>query len=303
MSKIELAGTIFNMQRYSIHDGPGIRTVVFLKGCPLSCKWCSNPESQRREPQLFYVRAKCIKCGVCRDACPNGAITVYESGIEIDKNKCVECHTCVQYCPTEALYCSGNLVTVQELIKKVSSDRPFMEQSGGGVTFSGGEPCVQHEFLAEAARKLKELGYHLAVETTGYCEMGNLIHATQNIDLILYDLKQIDDQKHRLLTGVSNELILKNAREIYDPEKVVFRLPIIPGANDGQEDLENMAKFISSIDKSAKAELLPYHSLGKSKYRSIGKEYELADVQPPEPEEMEKVLQIFLDQGLNAKIV
>lgn len=300
---MELTGTIFNMQRYSIHDGPGIRTVVFLKGCPLSCKWCSNPESQKREPQLFYVRAKCIKCGVCRDACEKQAITVYESGIEIDKSRCVECHTCTQYCPTEALYCSGELTTVEQLIKKVSADRPFMEQSNGGVTFSGGEPLVQHAFLKEAVGQLKELGYHIAVETTGFCETSCLVETTRQIDLILYDLKHIDDQKHQKLTGVSNQIILKNARKIYDPNKVVFRLPIIPGFNDEQEDLANMAKFISSIDPGAKAELLPYHSLGKSKYHSIGREYELSDTQPPEEQEMEQVLKIFLDQGLPAKIV
>ncbi len=275
-----MKGKVFNIQDYSIHDGPGIRTVVFLKGCPLSCAWCSNPESQSIEVEVGIVRNLCTGCMLCADACPEGAVFRDDAGrVQIDRSTCVKCGRCVGACPRNARKTYGREITVDEVMAEVMRSAPFFIRSGGGVTVSGGEPTLQWEFLNGILIKCRQKCVPTAIETCGYLRDREVLKKLlPNIDLFLYDIKCIDEEKHRCYTGVSNDIILDNARFISSNRKdMIIRVPVIPGFNDSREEMTRIVEFFSELDSAIEINLLPYHELGKSKYAALDMDYPHAE--------------------------
>lgn len=268
-------GRLFDLQHYSVHDGPGIRTVVFLKGCPLRCLWCSNPESQDARPQLRHFMARCRACLECRSACPAGAVTAEEGrrAPRFDRARCEACGDwrCVEACPNEALAIAGYSMAAEAVADRVAADVDFYRNSGGGVTFSGGEPLAQPGFLADLLRACRARGVHTAVETCGHAPAEVLDAVEPLVDLFLFDLKAADDALHRRLTGAGNALVLGNLRRLCEraPGKVLPRLPLIPGLNDGAEALAAMADLLASLGLRH-VELVPHHPLGRAKYAELG---------------------------------
>lgn len=297
------SGIITNIQSYSLHDGPGARTVVFLKGCPLKCRWCANPETQHFEIELYRSEIRCMYCKICALSCKNGAVTVADNRIEIDRDKCIKCGACVENCPTEAMTFSGHETTPEEILKEIEKERAYILNSGGGVTFSGGEPLAQSDFLHDAAKLLKDAGYHVAIETCFDVPYENIELCLPYIDLLLVDLKAISPERHKELTGRDNVQILENIKRVYGLKPFIFRIPIIPGQNDISGELEGMAQFISDLDAEARVDLMPYHVLGRVKYENLGRDYGLNETPVPDKDYMNNVLQVFLNQGLNAEIV
>lgn len=273
-NKDNTAAVITNIQRFSIHDGPGIRTTVFMKGCNLRCLWCHNPESQSQQPQKMLYHHKCVGCGACREICDKA----FSAG-------CDSCGKCVAVCVHGARELAGTTVTVNSLFQEILKDRPFYDNSGGGVTFSGGEPLLQPDFLVEVLQRCNASSIHTAVETAGNVSWEVFTQVLPYVDLFLYDIKAIDPQVHKNCTGVSNERILANAQKLMRicPEKLLFRMPVIPGYNDTQ--VPAVAAFAGEIS----LELLPYHSTGMGKYQALGMRYDLEGVQAPPRETMEKL--------------
>lgn len=295
-------GIIFNIQRYSIHDGPGIRTTVFLKGCQLNCRWCQNPESQLSGQEMVFWEDRCIGCGACSLNCPSGAIQMKNKKPLTDKNKCNLCGECSRICPTQAWEMIGKKLTTEEVIKEIEKDLVFYEESGGGVTFSGGEPLEQSEFLEGLLNCCQEKKIHTAVDTSGYIswEILNRIHS--KVDLFLYDLKIMDNKRHKKYTGVSNEIILENLKKLSSVHNNIFvRFPVIPGINDDYQNIRETGEFLSSL-KIAQVNLLPYHYIGIDKYKRLGKKYKLADIQPPSKEKLSEVSAILRKFNLNVKL-
>lgn len=272
-------GYVINIQPYSLHDGPGIRTSVFLKGCPLRCKWCSNPESQKSKPELAFNISKCIgikECSRCIDSCKYEAIKISTNNeIGIERDLCKECHNCLSSCPSNALSSYGNLISVCEVLKVVERENVFYERSGGGMTLSGGEPLFQADFAIELLAEAKKRRIDTAMETCGYTEWGNLERACKFLNTIIFDIKCIDEDKHKKFTKVSNKNILSNFIKLCDKfpglPKLV-RTPIIPGFNDNEEDILEIVNFIKE-KSNVKYELLTYHRLGQPKYSYLGREY------------------------------
>ena len=272
-------GTIFNIQKYSVHDGPGIRTTVFLKGCPLRCRWCSNPESQLLRPELAFSPHKCLgtdKCQWCIKACPNDAIRPSANGyIEFDADKCVQCHSCAKACPAGALVVHGEEMTVAQVIAKVEEDSMFYARSGGGMTLSGGEPFMQSEFALALFKTAKKHRINTCVETCGMCDTEVLVEAAGYLDTLIYDVKCMDPELHKANTGVSNEKILANlktVREAHPDLSILVRTPVIPGFNDTEEEIAAICDFLVTLP-GVKYELLPYHKMGKPKYESLGRPF------------------------------
>ncbi|HAJ33726.1 MAG TPA: glycyl-radical enzyme activating protein [Candidatus Atribacteria bacterium] len=295
-------GTVFNIQRYSIHDGPGIRTTVFLKGCPLNCWWCQNPESQLSEQEMIFWEDRCIGCGACSLNCPLGAIQMENKKPVTDKSKCNLCGECSLICPTQAWEMIGEKITVEEVIKEIEKDLVFYEESGGGVTFSGGEPLGQSEFLEGLLNGCREKKIHTAVDTSGYISWEILNKISPKIDLFLYDLKIMDSKKHQKYTGVSNEIILENLKKLSSVHHNIFvRFPVIPGVNDDYQNIKEMGEFLSSL-KIAQVNLLPYHYIGIGKYRRLGRAYKLVTTQPPSEEKLSEVSAILKKFNLNVKL-
>jgi len=292
-------GIIFNIQRYSIHDGPGIRTTVFLKGCPLNCWWCQNPESQLSGQEMVFWEDRCIGCGACSLNCPSGAIQMENNKPVTDKNKCNLCGKCSRICPAQAREMIGKKLTAEEIIKEVEKDLVFYEESGGGVTFSGGEPLEQSEFLEELLNGCREKKIHTTVDTTGYISWEILNKISPKVDLFLYDLKIMDNEKHKKYTGVSNEIILENLKKLTSVHNNIFvRFPVIPGINDDYQNIRKMGEFLSSL-KIAQVNLLPYHHIGIDKYKRLGNKYKLVDIQPPSEEQLSEVSAILRKFDLN----
>lgn len=297
-------GRVFNIQRYSLHDGPGIRTTVFIKGCPLRCLWCCNPESQRLEPQILFTHDRCIGCGACITTCPEGAIRIDEDGARrIQAEKCTLCGLCIEDCYAGALELIGREMTVGEVLAEVEADRPFYDQSGGGMTLSGGEPTVQSQFSLRLLQGSKALDIHTAIETCGYVGWAVWESLLPHLDLILYDLKEIDPERHKCWTGVSNDLVLDNLRRLANSGvSVIVRRPVIPGYNDGMDSIHHLGRFVHDLETVEEIDLLPYHRLGQGKHERLGKEYALGDQPSLERADVEHLREILLSYGFRVKI-
>lgn len=282
-------GTIFNIQKMSIHDGPGIRTTVFLKGCPFSCLWCSNPESQRPERDVAVLANRCISCGWCTNVCPQHIIEECGEYRITDRSRCTLCLKCVDECCTGAKKVVGNEYSVDQIFEEIMRDKPFYDSSGGGVTFSGGEPFMQAGFLTAVLAKCREEGLHTAIETTGMGDTEEIKAALPLLDLIFFDVKHMDDSEHRKLTKASNKRILENLAVIAGLHgNITVRVPVIPGVNDSPENIQATAEYVSELGISA-LELLPYHRLGESKYAQLDMEYQLSDIREPSEEHMREL--------------
>lgn len=309
MSKITIdyqaEGDIFDIQRFSLNDGPGIRTIVFLKGCPLSCWWCSNPESQRRRPVVMYNAADCVRCRRCESACQRHAVTfMYDGRRHFDYQACTGNGDCAAVCPTGALVMKGRSIRVGELIEILKKDRSTFRHSGGGVTLSGGDPLMQPDFAGELLKACKAQGWNTAIETEGCAETETYLRLVPYIDTILMDIKHMDPEKHRLFTGVSNELILNNARRVSAFAPLTIRVPVIPKFNESEEEIRAIAEFAASLGKVRYVHLLPYHSLGENKYRMMGIEYKMnrLSAKSLSNKELEKYRPIVEQAGVSCRI-
>jgi len=298
-------GQVFDVQRYSIHDGPGIRTTVFLKGCPLTCLWCQNPESQLRRSQLFFLADRCQGCGVCVSVCPNGAVKLVDGKSLTDRDLCDGTGTCVPACPNEARSLVGRRATASEIFREVAADAIFYESSGGGVTLSGGEPLAQSTFSAALLGLCREAGFHTAVETCGHASWRAVSEVVPLADLVLFDFKHMDPQAHSRCTGVSNDLILDNARRIHHElgKAMIARVPIVPGYNDSTENISAVAKFVADeFGGSVAVNLIPYHRMGGSKLERLGRSADELDITPPASEHMLALRSLVESFGLEAGI-
>ncbi|NIN00298.1 MAG: glycyl-radical enzyme activating protein [candidate division Zixibacteria bacterium] len=263
-------GVVFDIKRYAIHDGPGIRTTVFFKGCLLDCPWCHNPEGKAKEKEFMWWQEKCIKCGDCQSACPKGAISFSNDSLLLNKAKCDLCGACADACHSEALKLVGQKVTVDQVMREIQKDVAFYDESGGGVTLSGGEPLLQPDFSYSLLKACKELGIHTAVDTCGHTDSEILLRISRHVDLFLYDLKVIDDDKHRKFTGVSNSLIVKNLKKLSDSgQQIIVRFPLVPGVNDSQKDIHELGEFVSSLKGVRELNILPYHKGGAEKSKRL----------------------------------
>jgi pyruvate formate lyase activating enzyme len=313
-----VTGRIYDIQGYAVHDGPGIRTTVYTKGCPLRCLWCHSPESQRRELELGYLPVKCLGTDLCRDACvsacPEGAISRGEpvkdlraSGMiqkpAIDREKCSGCLKCAEACMTQALYASARDTTVDEVYDRVIKDVSFFK-NGGGITISGGEAMAQFEFTYNLSKRLKSRGIHICLDTTGFAEAVLFERVLPYVDLFLYDIKHMDSARHEKLVGVPNELILSNARFIAARGGALqIRVPVIPKLTDQESNLRRTAEFCLSLGEAVKlVQLLPYHKTGRMKYDRLGWRYKLANVEPPDDVFMGGALAMFQSYGLNCQL-
>ena len=297
---MELKGIVFNIQKFSIHDGPGVRTNVFLKGCPLRCKWCSNPESQAARPQVLYHSAECVHCKKCVASCPEQAVSADDSGrLRIDFTRCSGCMVCVHGCPGRALTCEGEEKTADEVFEICMQDLDFYEESGGGVTLSGGEALMQPDFVEALLQRLKEKGVHTAIETMGCAAPEIFQRLAPRFDLLLFDVKHWDCAKHREGTGVGNEQIIQNLRWGYGQGlNILPRIPVIPGFNGAPEDGVGIAGLLKEIGFT-RAQLLPFHQMGEKKYELLNRNYELTGVKALHPEDLTAYRQIFLDRGID----
>lgn len=266
-------GTIFNIQKFSINDGPGIRTTVFMKGCPLNCLWCHNPESKSRKAEIFFDARKCVGCRSC-EVCPYGCHVFTDTEHIFNREKCIACGKCAAECYTDALELVGTEKSVEEIIAEVMKDEAFYENSGGGMTLSGGEPMFQFDFTYELLKRAKENGLHTCIETCGFAKWEQYEKIADLVDIFLFDYKETDPGKHKEFTGVTNELILENLKKLDEKGcKTVLRCPIIPGLNDTDEHFTGIAKTANSLRNVLEINVEPYHPLGKGKSEMLGKEY------------------------------
>jgi len=279
-----MKGTIFNIQRYSIHDGPGIRTIVFLKGCPMHCRWCSNPEALSQTPQVAFNKNLCIRCNRCIVVCPNQAIQEDKCfGKVVDPVKCTYCGLCVESCPQSALKLIGKAMDTAEIIMQVKKDIPFFRKTNGGVTISGGEPTFQADFLSELLTGFKANHISTAIETSGMACFEAYKACMNHIDLFLYDIKHMDSKIHKQLTGCNNEKIIDNLIKIDGSGKRIWiRVPLIGGINDSYENIERIFDFVAGLKYVERIELLPYHEYGAGKYAQIGMYYDHSMLKAPD---------------------
>ena len=294
-------GIVYNIQRMSTKDGPGLRTTVFLKGCPLHCSWCSNPESQSFKPQLMFFSNLCVGCGACERICPNGAVVKIGDVYNRDRSICMDCGLCVESCPSKAREMSGKRMTVEEVMRVVDSDSLFYDNSGGGVTFGGGEPTSGGQFFLDLVQTAHDEGLHVTVDTCGFCPEDRFDKTIGLADLFLFDCKHMDPEQHKKLTGQDNALILRNLEAaLASSTEVRVRMPLMPGLNDSDENLAAMAAFLGRFGRR-QVEIMPCHAFGKSKYAALGKPY--PDVQQYTPEGLKAAEERFARHGLVPVIV
>jgi len=298
-----IRGTVFDIERFAIHDGPGIRTTLFLKGCPLACWWCHNPESISPRPQLALFEEKCIGCGRCFEVCPNGVHEKLTDGTRmLHREKCEACGLCVQTCFAEALVMQGRELTVEQAMAELRKDAPFYESSGGGVTLSGGEPLRQPAFSAAVLAACRAEGFATALDTCGHAPWEDYEKVLPFVDLVLYDFKLADPEAHRRYTGVPNELIMENLGRIDGRGiPIEIRIPVIPGINDSRENMEETARILSRLENLTGVVLLPYHGLGETKYPRVGRTYRLGGLVSPTRERMEEIAGWLTGLGVPAR--
>ena len=299
-----LSGWISDIQRYSIHDGPGIRTTIFLKGCPLRCPWCANPETQLQKPQIVFWRARCIECNICRDVCAKGAIEIIEDGGKrASPEACDLCGDCLDECYAGALELIGRQVSVDEVLRQVEEDHSFYNHSGGGVTLSGGEPLMQPLFSQNILRRCHEGGIHTAIETSGYASWQSWQGLLPYLDLVLFDLKLINPDEHKKITGVPNHLILENLRQLAQSGKeIIVRRPVIPGYNDTEECIHELAHTVAQLNTIKEIDLLPYHRLGLGKYEQLGLNYPMGEQPSITEDDINHLRDILISYGFQVKM-
>jgi pyruvate formate lyase activating enzyme len=298
-----LSGIIFDIQGYSIYDGPGIRTTIYFKGCPLRCAWCQNPESQEAAPQPGHLVSKCLVCGDCIRACPEHALDISAGQIVRERSKCIACGKCAEACPSGAMEMIGREYTASEVLEKVLPDLPFFENSGGGVTFSGGEATLQSEFLLECLMLMKENGIHTAIETAGVFSADLIERLAESTDLFLYDLKILDEDLHKKYVGTGLVRILGNFKSILDlvgSERILPRLPLIPPINTGPEEIAAIVDFLKESGYRGQVHLMPYNAMAKSKWEKIGRGDEYRLFQEVSPEELARITSAFEKGGFEA---
>jgi pyruvate formate lyase activating enzyme len=300
----EIKGLIFDIKKYSIHDGPGIRTTVFFKGCPLRCQWCHNPEALHFGPELVLFDGKCINCGECVRVCARQAHERRPDGSRVyRREECVSCGRCAELCYAEALVMEGKRLGVEEVMAELRKDQPFYENSDGGVTLSGGEPLLQHEFALALLEQCQAEGLHTSLDTSGQAPWRVFEKVLPYVDLFLYDLKHIDEGQHKTYTGVSNRQILENLERIGAYRiPIEIRMPIIPGINDAEAHILGAAEFLSDIDGITQVELFPYHCLGEPKYARLGRDYQLRGLESPDKARLEEIAAWMRPFGLTVHV-
>ncbi len=294
---MSIKGYVMQLQPFSVNDGDGIRTTIFLAGCPLRCKWCSNPEGFSRQTLIGWHERKCIGCGKCTAVCPQGI------GINLNaaREKCIACGSCTESCPTNARCVMVHEVEADEILAAVQKHRLFYAMSGGGITFSGGEAAGQPAFLNYLTEQLYDMGYGMTIETSGYFDFEEVKASLERMDMIFMDLKHIDSEIHEKYTGVANRRILENMKRLQQlPAEVVIRIPVIGGVNNDEDNIRRSAAFVHANVPKARMELLPYHKFGMIKYEAIGRHYEEEAFYRPSPEEMERLREIVAEEGVAA---
>lgn len=301
----QLQGLVCSLERFATHDGPGIRTLVYMKGCPLNCQWCSSPHTRQRTPEILYTKARCQASGACVDVCPENALQLTEDdGLRIDRERCNTCGLCLEACNSRAFEISAAEMSVDELFKEIEKDSSFYRRSNGGVTVGGGELTMQSAYVSAFLKKCKEQYIHTAIETCGFSNWSQLDAILQYVDLIHLDIKHMDDEMHRKLTGVPNQTILENARKAAQMCDMIIRIPVVPGCNDTDENIRATARFAAGLGgRLQRIELLPYHQLGMHRYSQLGMDYELKEVQTPDDDHMNRLKAIVVSEGVSAEIV
>lgn len=300
---MSLTGQIFNIQRFSIHDGPGIRTTVFLKGCSLGCQWCHNPESLARHPELVFFASKCIGCGRCFEACPSGALTLEGEQRHYRVERCRLCGRCTEACYAEALVMEGREATPEEVVTEVLKDKPFYDNSGGGATLSGGEPLLQPDFAAAVLARCHDHDVHTCLDTAAHVPWSAFEAVLPHTDLVLLDLKIMDGQRHKEATGADNARILDNARRLAEAAcRIVVRVPIVPGHTDDDDNIGAIADFLRDFPNLDHLELLPYHRFAESKYHRLRRAYALEGAEPPPRERLDALAALVAARGIQVKV-
>ena len=295
-------GIVFDIEKFAVVDGPGIRTTVFLKGCPLRCIWCHNPESQEKEPETLYAANLCVRCGTCVRACPEKALTVSAEGVRIDRTRCTGRLSCAAACPTGAMKMSGREMSAKDVFEEAAKNKDFYRNSGGGVTVSGGEPLMQWPFVKELFRLCRDAGIHTALDTCGQAPAKALREVLKYTDLVMYDVKEMDPARHKAFTGVSNRTILNNLRMVAESGVSYFvRIPLIPGRNATRENIAATGDFLKTIPAPEHIELLPYHNMGRTKHLWVKGSYGLDGLEQPSGDEVEALAAILRSRGFEVQ--